>query len=359
MPKYETMSKVFRWFVIVVFLCGSSEAFCQMDRGTIRKNNKKLMTYRGKKSNFSKAKRYYSAGATLSALNYYGDLAPGSGRISTDISFTRPAIGLFFSDRLGPRYGLTAQFMYGTLRGSDYQSADENDLTNGHFRYLRNLSFRNRIKELSVVASFDFFENQATYLGRPFWTPYLFAGVAVFHHNPQAKAPATGVDRQPLAEAGEWVSLHKLGTEGQYAELLPTDANYGIKPYKLIQAAIPIGVGVRFRIHDVVDLSGELGFRYLFTDYIDDVSKSYVDMGVLDSDLARALSYRGHEVDRPNLVINQVTARNGVTYEHINGYGYEYPSNIRGNKENDDIFMVTTIRVSYIIGKTMHKAKFR
>ncbi len=353
------MSKILRWFVIIVFLCSSNEALSQMDRGTIRKNNRKLMTYRGKKSNFSKEKRYYSAGATLSALNYYGDLAPGSGRLSTDISFTRPALGLFFSERLGPRYVVTAGFMYGTLRGSDYRSADEDDPTSGHFRYLRNLSFRNRIKELSLVASYNIIENQATYLGRPFWTPYIFAGVAVFHHNPQAKAPATGVDGQPLAEAGEWVNLHKLGTEGQYADLLPTDANYGIKPYKLIQAAIPIGVGVRFKVHDVVDLAAEVGFRYLFTDYIDDVSRSYVDMGVLDSDLARALSYRGHELDPSDLVIIPVTARNGVTYDHINGYGYEYPSNIRGMKENKDIFMTTTVRVSYIIGKTMHKAKFR
>lgn len=347
------------WIVLLTTLLCSNEVYSQMDRGSIRKNNKRLMTYRGRKSDFSKEKRYFSVGFTLNALNYYGDLAPNPGRFSTDVSFTRPAIGISVSQRLGPRYSLTGSFMYGALRGSDFSSADPNDATNGKFRYYRNLSFRNRIKELSVVASLDLFENMATYLSRAKWTPFAFAGVAVFHHNPQAIAPQSGLDGQPLAEAGQWVNLRELGTEGQYANLLSTDGNYGIKPYNLIQLAIPMGIGVRFKVHDVVDFSAELGFRYLFTDYIDDVSQNYVDLGVLDSELARALSYRSNELTIADVPRRPVTARNGMTYEVIEGYGHEYPTNIRGKEQNNDIFMVTTVRVSYIVGKTMHRAKFR
>jgi len=354
------MIKAFSWFMFLAFILSCShEVFSQMDRRTIKKNNKRIMSFRGKKSNFSKEKRYFSLGFSLNALNYYGDLAPNPGAFSTDISFTRPAIGLNYSLRLGPRYAVTAGFMYGTLSGSDFSSADENDSENGKFRYYRNLSFRNRIKELSVVASFDLIENQATYLSRANWTPYAFAGIAVFHHNPQAKAPATGLDNNALPQSGEWVNLRELGTEGQFSDLQTTDVNYGIKPYKLIQIAIPMGVGVRFKVHDVVDLSAEFGFRYLFTDYIDDVSKNYVDLGVLDSELARALSYRGNELTKPDIARRPFTARNGVTYNLINGYGTEYATNMRGNKDNKDIFMVTTVRISYILGKTMHKAKFR
>ncbi|MEX2230800.1 MAG: DUF6089 family protein [Cyclobacteriaceae bacterium] len=355
------MMKAFSWFVLAAFLLFfSHEVYSQLDHRTIRKNNKKYMTFKGKKSNFSKEKRYFSLGFAVSALNYYGDLAPGPGRLSTDLSFTRPAFTLNYSNRLGPRYGITAGFTYGTLRGSDFSSADENDANNGKYRYYRNLSFRNRIKELSAVATYDLFENQATYITRADWTPYVFAGVAVFHHNPQAIAPATGLDGSDLAEAGEWVNLRELGTEGQYSDqLLSTDVNYGIKPYNLIQFAIPMGVGVRFKIHDVVDFSAELGFRYLFTDYIDDVSKNYVDLGVLNSELARALSYRSNELTKPDIAREPLTARNGVTYNLITGYGHEYPTNMRGNKSNKDIFMVTTFRISYIMGKTMHRAKFR
>lgn len=353
------MKAALHWFMLAMFVFGSLEGFAQFDRGTIRKNNKRLMTYRGKKSEFRKEKRYLSVGFTINALNYYGDLAPNPGRFSTDISFTRPAIGLTVMQRLGPRYSVTGGFMYGTLRGSDFSSADANDTESGRYRHLRNLSFRNRIKELSAVASYDLFENQASYLSRASWTPFLFAGVAVFHHNPQALAPATGLDGQPLAQAGQWVNLQKLGTEGQYADLLPTDANYGIKPYKLIQLAIPIGLGVRFKVHDVLDFSAEWGLRYLFTDYVDDASRNYVDLGVLDSELARALSYRSNELTTSDVERMTLTARNGVTYDVINGYGHEYPTNMRGKKENKDVFMVTTLRLSYIVGKTMHRAKFR
>lgn len=352
--------KVAGSLLLGVFLMLSSlDAVGQLDRRTIRKNNKKLMTYRGKKSNFRKENRYFSLGVSVNALNYYGDLAPNPGQLSTDISFTRPAVGVTLSQRLGPRYSLNASLMYGTLRGSDFSSADANDATNGMFRYYRNLSFRNRIKEFSAVASFDLFENQSTYLIRATWTPYAFGGIAVFHHNPQALAPAVGLDGQPLPEAGQWVNLRELGTEGQYADLQTTDVNYGIKPYNLIQVAIPIGVGVRFKLNEVVDLSAELAFRYLFTDYIDDVSRNYVDLGVFDSELARALSYRGNELTKSDIARQPVTARNGVTYNVINGYGAEYPTNNRGKESNNDIFTVTTFRISYILGKSMHRAKFR
>lgn len=345
--------------MIAIVLFASHEGFSQIDRGAIRKNNKRLMTYRGKKSNFSPDKRYLSVGFTVSALNYYGDLAPDPGRLSTDISFTRPAIGLSVAQRMGPHFSLTGGLLYGALRGSDYSSADLDDEKNGKYRFYRNLSFRNRIKELSAVASYDLFENQATYLSRVDWTPFAFAGVALFHHNPQALAPASDLNNQPFPEAGEWVNLRELGTEGQYADLLPSDANDGIKPYNLIQISIPIGVGVRFKVHDVVDFSAEVGFRYLFTDYIDDVSRNYVDLGVLDSELARALSYRSNELSTPGITREPITARNGVTYNVINGYGHEFPTNMRGRKENKDIFTVTTFRLSYIVGKTMHRAKFR
>jgi hypothetical protein len=32
---------------------------------------------------------------------------------------------------------------------------------------------------------------------------------------------------------------------------------------------------------------------------------------------------------------------------------------VRGNKNDRDIYMVTTIRLTYILGKNFHRAKFR
>lgn len=349
------------WLVllsVILTLGVLPEAHAQMNRKSIKKNNKRIASYRGRKSAFGKEKRYNSLGFSLNAVNYYGDLAPKPQRVSTDISFTRPGFGLSFVHRFGPRYSVKGEFMYATLKGSDTDSADPGDLGNGIFRYQRNLSFRNRIKELSVVAIFDLFDNQSTYISRVKWTPYAFLGIAAFHHNPQAQAPATDLFGNPLAEAGQWVDLRPLGTEGQHATLQPTDANYGIKEYKSLAIAIPFGFGARFRLNEVMDLWADIGFRYTFTDYLDDVSQNYVDLDRLSSPLAQAMSYRTNELLGPPAPGSGVlSGTSGVLV--YPGYGHEYPDNLRGSKSDRDIYMVTSIKLSYIIGATFHKAKFR
>lgn len=353
------MRKYFLLAFILLLVAGTEEAMAQMNRKAIKRNNKKMYSYRGKKA-FGKEKVYSAVGLSLNALNYFGDLAPKPGRLSTDISFTRPAIGLSFTHRFGPRYMLTAQFMYGTLKGSDTESADQGDAENGVFRYQRNLSFRNRIKELSFVASMDLYENQATYISRVEWTPFVFLGVAVLHHNPQAQVPDTDLNGNPFPNAGEWVDLQPLGTEGQNADLPAGAANSGIDPYKRIQVAIPFGIGARFRLNQVMDFSVEWGFRYLFTDYIDDVSRNYVDLDQLDSELARAMSYRTNEVKgTPPPVTPGGPSINSGGYVVWRGYGSESPTNVRGSKNDKDVYMVTSFRLTYIIGKTFNRAKFR
>lgn len=350
------------WLVVLslsLLLGTAPETYAQLNRKSIKKNNKRIASYRGRKSAFGKEKRYNSIGFSVNAFNYYGDLAPRPQRVSTDISFTRPGFGLSFVHRFGPRYSVKGEFMYGTLKGSDGDSADPSDLDNGIFRYQRNLSFRNRIKELSAVAVFDLFENQSTYISRVKWTPYAFLGIALFQHNPQAQAPATDLNGNPLAQAGQWIDLRPLGTEGQNATLLDTDVNAGIKPYKQIQVAIPFGIGARFRLNEVMDLWGDIAFRYTFTDYLDDVSQNYVDLGVFGNDeLAKAMSYRTNELGTPTS-INTYVARDGQTYSVQNGYGSEFRDNFRGSKSDRDIYMVTSIRLTYILGATFHKAKFR
>jgi hypothetical protein len=176
-------------------------------------------------------------------------------------------------------------------------------------------------------------------------------------HNPQAQAPLTDLQGNALPNAGEWVDLQELGTEGQHSELQQGDVNYGIDPYKKLQVAIPFGLGVRFRLNEILDFSFETGFRYLFTDYIDDVSRNYVDLGVFGTnELAKAMSYRSNEVATPSYTY---IGRDGQSYDVLPGYGQEHPSNIRGSKGDKDIFMVTTLKVTYILGKTFHRAKFR
>lgn len=352
---------------VFLMLSASEGALAQLNRHNIKRNNKRISSFRGKKSSFGKEKVYNAIGFSVIALNYYGDISPLPKRVSTDISFTRPAFALSFVHRFGPRYTLIGQFMWGTLSASDKSASTTGE---SGYRNTRNLSFRNRIKELSVTAYFDLFKNESTYISRVKWTPYVYLGIAGFLHNPQAKAPDKDLMGNPLKQGGQWVNLQPLGTEGQRSNLAATDVNHGIKPYSLAQVAIPFGVGARFRINEVMDLWGDIGFRYTFTDYLDDVSGNYVDLNKLNSPLAQAMSYRTNELGTGGTTPPATVAGNpsGVyTYTSgsltgLNvaaGFGSEYKENLRGNKKNKDVYMVTSIRLTYILGATFHKAKFR
>lgn len=340
---------LFAAFLLTLF--ADQEVFGQMKRKQIKRNNQMMSRYRGRKSSFDD-KIYNSVGITLNSFNYYGDLSPTTSWISTDLSLTKPAVGFSITHRYGPRYQLTGSFTYGGIQGSDVESADPND-QNAAFRYVRNLSFRNRISELSFIAQFDLYENDQSYILRVPWTPYAFAGVAVFHHNPQAKVPATDLFGNPLPDAGEWTDLKPLQTEGE--------------SYSSFQFAIPFGLGVRFRLTDLLDIAAEFSVRYTLTDYLDDVSGNYIDLNTFGSnEKAKALSYRSNEIPQGvSAFVDEIIARtyNGYAgFTTVAGYGHENSGNIpniRGNSDGRDVYMLTTIRLSYILGKTYNRAKFR
>lgn len=366
------MKRLFIVLVGVFLLSLFAEAgYAQIRSNKMRKKNKRMSNFRGKKAWFAKEKRYSYLGVSASAFNYFGDLAPLSQRTSTDISFTRPGIGVFYGYRFGPRYTITASFSYGTVRGDDFESANPSD-DNAKYRYVRNLHFRNRIKELTITAVLDLFKNELTYINRVHWTPYAYIGITGFHHNPQAFVP----EGSGFNEAGTWVNLQPLGTEGQFADLQPEDANAGIKPYSNFQFAIPFGVGMRYKLNQVLDVSFESGVRFLFTDYLDDVSQSYVDPGVFgDNELARLMSDLSQEEKAPvsganrlpdNPAIQEIMSRtttingrDGNTYTKIYGYGHEALGNVRGNKDERDFYFVTSIKLSFVLGASFNRAKFR
>ncbi len=323
----------------ILFLAGvASESIAQLSRKAIKKNNNRISSYRGKKGGFGSRNVYSGVGLSINALNYFGDLAPTPSRFSTDISFTAPSIGLSAFHRFGPRYTLQVQYLYASLQGSDIESASKDD--ENIFRYQRNLSFRNRMHELSAVAYFDLFENPATYISRVGWTPYAYLGLAAFYHNPQAQAPANDLNGQPLPEAGQWIDLQPLKTEGN--------------SYSLIQFAVPFGAGARFRINEVFDLWADIGFRYTFTDYLDDVSGNYVDLNTL-SKVGQAMAYRTNELATYPTSGGIPSELAGVNVQP----GYGKAGDKRGTPTQNDIYMVTSIRLTYVLGATFHKAKFR
>jgi hypothetical protein len=143
---------------------------------------------------------------------------------------------------------------------------------------VRNLSFSSDIKEAYLVLDYAPLD-LTTYR----FTPFAYGGAVVFHFDPYT-----------LDGNKERVYLQPLGTEGQGLAAYPDR-----KPYKLTQPALSFGGGFRFVVNDNLHLSLEASQRKSFTDYIDDVSKSYVDKDKLM--LARGpkaveLAYRGDEL---------------------------------------------------------------
>ena len=114
--------------------------------------------------------------------------------------------------------------------------------------------------------------------------------------------------------SGNKIYLEPLSTEGQGLAQYPDR-----KKYKLTQFSIPFGGGIRLRVTDNISLGYELGFRKTFTDYLDDVSSTYVDPFVLAQAKglkAVEMAFRGGEVKNSNAVYPpDGTMRGGAKYK--------------------------------------------
>lgn len=294
---------------------------------------------------FSKRKQYNSVGVSLNAMNYFGDLAPKLSFASLRAGATRPNIGLSITRRFYPRISGRFALAYGRISGDDSKSGNSSD-PDRQFRYNRNMNFRNDIFEASGVVIVDLIENRNNYLKRPDFVPYVFAGLAVFHHNPQGEVKAAGDGGDPGSlGVGTFIELQPLGTEGQRAS-----GGKGI--YSKTQISIPFGGGVRYRINRNFDASLEIGFRKTFTDYLDDVGGRYTTPDNLSTDAARY--FGGYN--------QSGTSGGGITRSFDGPFvGFKNPAGgLRGEAANKtDWYIVTGVSLNYILTPRIKNPKFR
>src|SRR5262245_56019495 len=125
----KRFSVVIPCLLISIVMLMTTSVSAQFSRKEIKRNNQRMYTYRGaRKVKFGLDKKYSAFEITVNAFNYYGDLSPSPKQFSTDISLTKPGIGVGYLYRLGSQYSLQANFVYGTISGSDNSSANKNDL---------------------------------------------------------------------------------------------------------------------------------------------------------------------------------------------------------------------------------------
>ncbi len=194
------------------------------------------------------AQLFYSGteyGIIAGASQYFGDLNDNYG-----VKYIRPAGGVFIRQHITPYISLRGNLIY-TKVGYDDAFNDN------AFSKARNLNFNSNIIELALQSEFNFTRFATGEDGRRF-TPYLTGGVGVFYYNPMADF------------MGQQQNLRKLGTEGQNLD------GYESRKYHSFSVCFPVGLGFKYWLKPGLNLGFEIADRLTLTDYLDDVSTSYV-----------------------------------------------------------------------------------
>lgn len=215
-------------------------------------------------------------GIGLGAAHYFGDL-------NTTAQLNRPkmAATIFFRKNFN-------NYVSGRI-GASFARLGYSDIYNDHNEYMRrrNLSFNSNVWELTLQGDFNFFRFMPGEPGYNF-TPYVTLGAGIFSYDPFAYLN------------GEKVFLRQLGTEGQGSSLYPDR-----KQYSSMGISFPVGVGIKYALNERFNIGFELLHRFTNTDYLDDVSKTYVDPSVFPTNAdgtpsaAMLLSDRSYELGEP------------------------------------------------------------
>ncbi len=194
---------------------------------------------------------------------YFGDLAGYRKPFKSLTTLPRWNVGLGYTRQFTPHFAARAMFTWARITGDDY-TFNKNDVEGGLAQYARNLHFRNDLKEFALTGIYNFVEDGRNSNARARLTPYIFGGLALLAHSPEARTPVVTGTGTDVYAGQQWVKLQPLHTEGQGQPGLD-------KPYSLVTVAIPVGFGVRYKLNDSWNIGAEIGFRYTFTDYLDDV----------------------------------------------------------------------------------------
>ncbi len=215
-------------------------------------------------------------GVGIGLGHYFGDL-------NTRAHLNRPkfAGGIFFRKNFNNYIALRVSGNYARLGYSDKYN------TYNDYMHRRNLSFNTNVWEFGLQGDFNFYRFMP---GDPEFnfTPYITAGVGLFNYDPFAYL------------GGQKYYLRQLGTEGQGSAAYPDR-----KPYSSMAVSIPFGVGVKYSINERMNIGFEIVHRFTNTDYLDDVSKTYVDASTFPPNpdgtpsAAALLSDRSYETGTP------------------------------------------------------------
>jgi len=267
----------------------------------------------------------------LGASNFLGELG-GADQLGTnqfkdlEFSMTRYVLSGGMRYKLLKWLSIKGSVQVGMLRGDDA-------LTQEVSRNYRNLSFRSPIYEIAIQIEPSIIKEQAGaryrlrgVKGRKWMAinTYPFIGIAGFYMNPKAEYE------------GVWYALQPLTTEGQGQ--FPTR-----KKYSRFQVAVPVGIGFKYGFNRRWSISLEYGLRKTFTDYIDDVSTTYVNADFISA---------GASGDEE--VAIALADKSDGTYPNKTAPGQQ-----RGDPHDNDAYMFAIFSLNYKFRKLRKRRRSR
>ena len=216
-------------------------------------------------------------GFGIGGAQYFGDLNDNYG-----LKYIRQAGSVFTRIHVNPFIAVRFSANYAHIGYDD-------KLSSNYYNKKRNLNFQSDIIEAAVQAEFNFFRF-TTGEDKARFTPYLTGGIGGFYFNPYTKYN------------GVRYNLKDMGTEGQFV-------GYADRIYSNFNICFPLGVGVKYWLRPGVNLGFEISHRLTLSDYIDDVSTTYVDRTLFDPNPSnpspayilqdRSLEKEGEPLGRP------------------------------------------------------------
>ena len=163
----------------------------------------------------------HEIGMNVGIANYKGEIAPYS-----NIHNPMPQLGIFYRYNPSEVIGIRFAGSYGKIAASDENSQEP-------FALLRNHAFETVILEFSSQLEYNFLNfrggSKKNYQS---WSPYLLAGIGFCKYDPITNA-------QPN--------------------------------YDTFSLILPLGVGLKATLSDNWNLGLEIGSRFTFTDYLDNL----------------------------------------------------------------------------------------
>ncbi|MFM7709714.1 MAG: hypothetical protein ACKO5C_02250 [Ferruginibacter sp.] len=230
----------------------------------------------------------------VGANGYRGDLQPAV----LSAPQLRPVIGFGFLYEIDPHWSAGINLHYGQTGGHDRYNLSNKD---------RNLQFVSDIFEFTAFSEYSILDNRDYHV-----VPFLHLGFGIFKFSPYL----------PL-DNGNRINLFEYATEGQgFID--------GKSPYALTSWCLPVGGGFQWSLHRNIRLAAKISYQFTGTDYLDDVSTTYVDENLM----------------------RQYKGQNGVNIAYRGNLlpgGAPYPAagTPRGNPKNNDGYLLAGLSLRF------------